>query len=142
MQRAVTWFFDEVLPSIPSTGRQREPLRTANIIFMAKDDDSRTYVSHVRDAAKHMDYSSSTHVAVPFAVLRDILPLIPQYCEFGDMVFSSCMLPQGSGIGSPGSIIQAAYQRSAKFTDPSIPPAVLELISGPYVLQYVDDCLA
>eukprot|EP01052_Picozoa_sp_SAG31_P023542 SAG31_NODE_1948_length_6834_cov_16.124276_2_plen_169_part_00 len=156
VQRAIHWFFDTVLPSVPgrvdsdatasmgpATRARRSPLRNANIIFLAKDPTSdTTYVSHVRNAGRGIDHSTATHTAIPFSILRDVVPMIPQTCNFGDTVFSSQMLPQGSGIGSPSSILQAAYQRSTKFTDARIPPLVRELISGPYVLQYVDDCLA
>ena len=77
----------------------------------------------------------------PFALLRTLVVEFPAHCLLGDTLVYSKMLPQGLGISSPGSILQAAYQRSVKFDNELVPSGVLSLMRD-YPIKYVDDCLA
>ena len=135
---ALGWFFDRVLPRLDDGDqRLRDRLSRANCIWFATDADATTYVGRSPDATAGV---TETHVRIPFAVLRTIFADLPQHCVIGTSVAVTTMLPQGSAISCPCSMLQAAYQRSLKFDSLRVPPDVLNLMTE-YPIQYVDDSL-
>eukprot|EP01050_Picozoa_sp_SAG11_P018348 SAG11_NODE_2757_length_3006_cov_3.489164_3_plen_138_part_00 len=107
VEKAMEWFFDTVLRRSSS-----RVWRTANMLYYSRDSTSESYVSSIRNLDIDRDYSTSTHFALPFAFLRDIVTKIPQQCLIGTICVISQMLPQGSGISVPASMIKAAYRRN------------------------------
>ena len=63
-----------------------------------------------------------------------------QHIAIGGKIVHTVMLPQGSGISVPGSIMNAAYQRWLKFENQNIPSDILHLMLM-YSAIYVDDSL-
>jgi hypothetical protein len=141
VERALQWLFDDVIPGLPDDGRLRNRLRNANMLHFAVDPDCDHYVTRARDATAAVCRRTDTHVSIPFALLRTLVVEFPAHCLLGDTLVYSKMLPQGLGISSPGSILQAAYQRSVKFDNELVPSGVLSLMRD-YPIKYVDDCLA
>eukprot|EP01050_Picozoa_sp_SAG11_P015742 SAG11_NODE_2076_length_3856_cov_15.369178_4_plen_151_part_00 len=139
VERALDWFFGTVLPSVPGA----RIWRTANVLYYSKEEGCEHYVASVRDPSVH-DYGTATHIALPFEFLRTVVNQIPQHCLLGDTVIHTLMLPQGSGISVPGSILQAAYQRAFKFESKLVLDSCVmhlpELLQD-YSALYVDDGL-
>ena len=131
---ALHWLFTHVLQQ--SASRQ---WRGANVLYWPRSDDVQPRVAHARDLGTR-DYTDETHIALPFDMLRDLPAQIPQHCQLGALVILSLMLPQGSGISVPGSILQAAHQRFLKLSCPRIPPPV-RLLMRNFSCIYVDDSL-
>jgi hypothetical protein len=121
-----------------STGRGR-PAGTAST-REARNSSTGT-VARVPDGTSGgTDFSTESFIALPFDLLETLPIEIPQYCFLGIQIVMSLMLPQGSGISAPASILQAAYQRYQKFSNPTIPRPVRDLMIT-FGCIYVDDSL-
>ena len=135
---ALDWFFDSVLPNVSDGDKPiRDRLSRANCIFFAVDPDCTTYVGRAASATAAI---GDTHVRIPFAILRTFFVQLPQHCLVGTLMVTTTMLPQGSAISCPCSILQAAYQRSLKFDSLRVPADIRTLMVD-YPIQYVDDSL-
>eukprot|EP01050_Picozoa_sp_SAG11_P020689 SAG11_NODE_3534_length_2386_cov_3.060778_3_plen_150_part_00 len=134
VEKALQWFFGTVLKRSSS-----RTWRNANILFFAKEPGCQNYVASVRSTGT-VDRSTSTHWALPFELLESIVCAIPQHCTIGTSVVESKMLPQGSGISVPASILKAAFERDTKFSSTTIPFAVRDMMMK-YTCIYVDDSL-
>ena len=86
------------------------------------------------------DFSTESFIALPFDLLETLPIEIPQYCFLGIQIVMSLMLPQGSGISAPASILQVAYQRYQKFSNLTIPHPVRDLMIT-FGCIYVGDSL-
>ena len=96
-------------------------------------------------SAVDSDHSTDSHVAVPFALLRQIAD-IPLFLSIGGLVVQSRVIPQGVHPATAMATIAAAFCRAPRLVDPrllSLPP----LSRGPttsslltdYTVIYADD---
>ena len=126
------WFLTEIVPTIP--GRT---WRRANTVFWPRShDDFNPRVGH-HTYGPSDNYSTDTHLAVPFRLLL-ALATVPLYMEIGGRIVSSHVIPQGGQTSTGEATLSAAYLRADRLVDRRLLdlPA---LARGPTTQQLLED---